>query len=69
MEFEFIVLALCYYLRQIMDLGFIRRTRILDHVTFIMMSYFGELEPQVIKLPEGENSDEIIALVGIQLPA
>lgn len=52
-----------------MDLGFIRRTRILDHVTFIMMSYFGELEPQVIKLPEGENSDEILALVGVQFKA
>jgi len=34
-----------------------------------MMSYFGELEPQVTKLPEGENSDEILALVGVQLPA
>ena len=69
MELEFIVFALCYYLRQIMDLGFIRRTRILDYVTFPMVSYFGELEPQVIKLPEGENSDEILALVGVQLPA
>ena len=69
MELEFIVFALCYYLRQIMDPEFIRRTRILDYVTFIMMNHFGELKPQVIKLPEGENSDEILALVGVQFKA
>ena len=52
-----------------MDPEILRRTRILNYVTTILLGYFGELEPQVIKLPEGENSDEILALVGVQFKA
>ena len=42
---------------------------ILNYITTILLGHFGELEPQVIKLPEGENSDEILTLVGVQFKA